>query len=64
MLGQGTFLLTDLSGNSFPKPINGFWLKTFFGQNPIKEEVGVRLISLDGKHRKDIQNLSVGVENL
>ena len=30
VLGQGTFVLADLSGAFFPKPVNGFRLKKFY----------------------------------
>lgn len=60
VLRQGTFLLSDLSGNVFPKPINGFRLKPFFGENPLKEEVGVRLILLVGQKIKHINQTSQG----
>ena len=56
MLGQGTFLLADLSGAVFPKPVNGFRLKKFFGPNPIQNVVGVRHICVvGGNHLEDIK---------
>ena len=48
VMGQGTFLLSDLSGNDFPKPVNGFRLKLFFGPSPISREVGVNFIAMVG----------------
>ena len=48
VLGQETFLLFDLSGNVFPKPVNGFRLKKFYGQF-LNEEIQVGLISLVGE---------------
>ena len=48
VLGQGTFLLSDLSGNLFPKLVNGFKLKKFYGQIS-NEEIQVGLVSLVGK---------------
>lgn len=46
VLGQGTFRLADLHGNTFDKPVNGFRLKPFFVENPIqnKQLVGVGLV--------------------
>ena len=63
VLGQGTFLLSNLLRNVFPKPINGFRLKPFVGENPMHAKVAVRLISLIGHTPNTIQNLSLCVDS-
>lgn len=44
VLGQGTFLLADLSRAVSPKPVNGFRLKKKFGKNMLDEDIPVQLI--------------------
>ena len=50
MLGQGTFLLADLSGAVFPKPVNGFRSKKFYGPNPMDNVVGIQQVSVVGQN--------------
>lgn len=43
VVGEGTFLLEDMSGTVFPKPVNGFRLKIFYGKS--FHDINVNLIT-------------------
>lgn len=65
VIGQGTFLLSDLAGNVFPKPVNGFRLKKFYGQiqgqdiqvGSIEPVGDLQSLSIKSTHFNDVQNI-------